>query len=31
MSRELRLDGAEHDLAGQLVLPDAWMQPELWG
>ncbi len=27
----LRLDGAEHDLAGRLVLPDAWMRPELWG
>lgn len=27
----LRLDGAEHDLVGRLVLPDAWMRPELWG
>lgn len=27
----LKLDGAEHDLVGRLVLPDAWMRPELWG
>lgn len=27
----LRRDGAEDDLAGRLVLPDAWMRPELWG
>lgn len=27
----LRLDGAEDDLVGRLVLPDAWMRPELWG
>ena len=27
----LRLDGADNDLAGRLVLPDAWMRPELWG
>lgn len=31
MSREMRLDGGEHDLVGRMVLPDAWMRPELWG
>lgn len=27
----LRLDGAEEDLAGRLVLPQPWMRAELWG
>jgi putative acetyltransferase len=26
-----RLDGADEDLSGILVLPEAWMRPELWG
>lgn len=26
-----RLDGAEDDLAGRLVLPSPWMRRELWG
>lgn len=26
-----RLDGMEDDLSGRLVLPEAWVRPELWG
>lgn len=26
-----RLDGGGEDLGGRLVLPQAWMKPELWG
>lgn len=26
----LRLDGGEDDLAGRLLLPEAWMRAELW-
>jgi len=26
-----RLDGASDDLGGRLILPEAWMRPELWG
>lgn len=26
-----RLDGASDDLGGRLLLPEAWMRPELWG
>ena len=26
-----RLDGSADDLGGSMVLPEAWMRPELWG
>jgi putative acetyltransferase len=26
-----RLDGGDDDLCGRLILPEAWMRPELWG
>ncbi len=26
-----RLDGGDDNLAGRLLLPKAWMRPELWG